>query len=70
MRQIKLRVIKSSTDTQTVVYGVTIPHNVALFYPETYFTVSRTDDGIKLTSGTKFNDIKNIKNIDLEKFKI
>ena len=67
MRQIKLRVIKPSTETQTVVFGVTIPQNVAVFYENTYFLINKTDTGIELISGTRFKDIQNV---DLESYKI
>ena len=71
MSQIKLRIIKSSTDTQSTVFGVTIPSELVLFYSGTYFTPIKVDNGILLISGTK-NDIQKLQfqNIDLEYFRV
>ena len=69
MKQRKLRLIKPKQANASEAYGITIPPDIALFYPETYFTVKRIDKGILLISGTKYNEIKNETAV-LEDFKV
>lgn len=70
MEQRKLRIIKPAQVNATVAYGITIPPNISIFYKETYFSVSKIDEGILLTSGTKTYSKEEIEKIDLEDFKI
>lgn len=68
MGLIKLRIIKPATETQSVVFGVTIPKDLVTFYSGTYFTITKVDNGILLTSGAR--DTQTYKEIDLEVYKI
>ena len=68
MIQRKLRVIKSSTETQKEVYGITIPPSIHLFFPSTYFSVIKSGTSIILTSGQKI-DLNTIEAVDLDLFK-
>ena len=73
MQQRKLRVIKPEQIDSTIAYGITIPPDIAIFFREVYFTITKTGNTIILTSGTHYSDIiKSIKNTDvkLEDFKV
>ena len=70
MNQRKLRLIKSKQETSTAVYGITIPPEIATFFRETYFTVTKTGNDIILKSGTQLSiQARDTKNT-LEDFKI
>ena len=67
--QTKLRIIRPAQPKKGYeeVWGITIPKNTAIFFKNTRFVVSKTNEGILLQSGTYFKDKKEI---DLEKYKI
>lgn len=67
--QTKIRVIRSAQPTRGYdeIFGITIPKKIAIFYKDISFIVSKTDQGILLTSGTNFKD-KRV--VDLEDYKV
>ena len=71
-KQKKLRITRPAQENRNYkeVYGIDIPHDIAIFYKDCYFTPEKTELGILLISGTKFNlQIKDIEPVDLEIFK-
>ncbi len=67
--QSKIRVIRSAQPERGYdeVLGITIPKEIAMFYKDVSFTVSKTNEGITLISGTNFKDKQEV---DLEDYKI
>lgn len=70
MLQTKLRIIRPQQPERGYkpIFGITIPDNVAMFFKNTYFSISKTNEGIMLISGTSFKNQKN--EIDLEKYRV
>ncbi len=75
--QRKLRVIKPAQTHATSVAGITIPPEIARFFKNTYFSVTRDGTEIILASGTQLSKISEQINsttdsnsIDLENYRI
>ena len=73
--QRKLRIVKPEQKNACSVTGITIPPEIARFFKDTYFTVTRDGTTILLASGTQLSKISEqiktgTEGIDLEDYKI